>query len=71
MTKTDRGPQILNYIRWFQSEHGLTPTIREIAQGCGFASTSNVTYWLNALELTGKIRRVENKARSIVVLETE
>lgn len=71
MTKVNKGPQILQYIRWFQSEHGLTPTIREIADGCGYKSTSNVVYWLNALELTGKIKRIENKARSIIVLEAE
>jgi len=69
MTKVNKGQEILDFIRQFQARHGLTPTIREIAAGCGLSSTSNVSYWLDALELTGRIKRTRNKARSILLIE--
>lgn len=59
---------VLNYILQFKAKNnGMSPSIREIAEGCGFGSTSVAHYHLGRLESAGLIERESGKARSIHV----
>lgn len=53
----DRAREILSYIRSFQQEHGLPPTIREIGKAAGISSTNGVRYYLTMLERAGYLKR--------------
>ena len=61
---------ILDYIKDYISEHRYSPSIRDIAGGCGLSSTSVVNYHLNKLENKGIISRDRHKARTIIVHDT-
>ncbi len=56
--------QILSFIGQTTRQRGYPPTIREIAQHCGFRSTQAVSRHLDALERLGRIHRGTG-ARSI------
>jgi len=53
----------------FQRENGYPPTIRQIGEHIGVASTSQVTYYLRQLEDSGHIERDQHTSRSIRVQE--
>ncbi len=53
----DRAREILSYIRSFQQQHGLPPTIREIGKAFGISSTNGVRYYLSILEKAGYLKR--------------
>jgi repressor LexA len=53
----DRAREILSYIRSFQQEHGLPPTIREIGKAFSISSTNGVRYYLTMLEKAGYLKR--------------
>jgi repressor LexA len=53
----DRAREILSYIRSFQQEHGLPPTIREIGRAFDISSTNGVRYYLTLLEKAGYLKR--------------
>ena len=57
--------RILGFIRDFRAAKGYSPTVREIAEGCGISSPSVVHYHLNALERAGLLSRGKEKFRSI------
>ena len=46
---TDKRERILEYITQFTRENGYSPSVREICEGVGLASTATVHYHLNAL----------------------
>lgn len=50
---------ILDYIAAYRGERGYAPSIREIGQHIGVASTSQVNYYLNHLTAAGLIRRIQ------------
>jgi repressor LexA len=52
----DRAREILSYIRSFQSEQGMPPTIREIGKAFGISSTNGVRYYLTMLEKAGYLK---------------
>jgi repressor LexA len=52
----DRAREILSYIRSFQQEHGMPPTIREIGKAFGISSTNGVRYYLTMLEKAGYLK---------------
>ena len=58
----------LAYIQSYTAAYGFPPTIREIADAVGVASTSTVEHHLRELECTGHIARRYNAARAIRVL---
>lgn len=62
--------KILRYIIEHKLAHdGLSPTLREIGGEFGIGSTSLVSYYLDVLVRTGKIRYIgKNTARSIEVI---
>ena len=55
MTKITR--LIFNFIRKFALEKNKFPTVREIADGLGYRSTSTIAYHMNILQEVGLIER--------------
>ncbi len=62
---TERQHRILAFIVKLVEERGLPPTIREIGEQFGIASTNGVWRHLQALEGKGYIKRREGQARGI------
>jgi repressor LexA len=60
---------LLEFIISYTAENnGVPPTIREMRDWSGLASMSGVYRLVSALEERGLIRRLPNRARSIVVV---
>jgi repressor LexA len=68
---TERQRDILQFIRSFQSERGVTPTHREICDHFGFSSYGTVYKHLSLLEKKGLIRRDWNQKRGVEIVEDE
>ena len=59
MTKQDqqRAERILAFVREAIDERGYPPTVREIAEAVGLASTSAVHHHLTKLEKDGRLQK--------------
>ena len=68
---SSRQRQILEFIEKSIAERGYPPSVREIGQAVGLASSSTVHAHLTALERKGLIRRDPTKPRAIEVLNDE
>lgn len=68
MNLTKRQRQILNYIVYFQNDHGYSPSIPEIAEHFHLSSYATVHKHLVNLEERGAIERIKYHERSITVL---
>lgn len=66
---TERQRDILQFIREFQSERGVTPTHREICDHFGFSSYGTVYKHLSLLEKKGLIRRDWNQKRGVELVD--
>ena len=66
---TERQRDILQFIREFQAERGVTPTHREICDRFGFSSYGTVYKHLSLLEKKGLIRRDWNQKRGVELVE--
>src|SRR5258707_10948654 len=66
---TERQRDILQFIRDFQKERGVTPTHREICDHFGFSSYGTVYKHLSLLQKKGLIRRDWNQKRGGEVVE--
>lgn len=66
-----REGQVLDFIAESVRERGYPPTIREIGVALGIASTNGVRYYLDRLELSGKIRRDRWTSRGIELQAAE
>jgi repressor LexA len=66
----DRAREVLSFIRSFQQEHGLPPTIREIGKAFGISSTNGVRYYLTMLEKAGYLKRRGRVSRGSSLLAT-
>ena len=66
-----RQQAILDYIKQEVREKGYPPSVREIGEAVGLASSSTVHGHLARLEKRGLIRRDPTKPRAIEVLEEE
>lgn len=64
---SERQRSILEYIRLHTAETGIPPTMREIGERCGIASTNGVEKHLQALERMGLIARSRGKSRGIAL----
>ncbi|MHA6524785.1 transcriptional repressor LexA [Tessaracoccus sp. G1721] len=64
---TTRQLAILRVVQQSIEEVGYPPSIREVAQRAGLASTSSVTYQLKVLEEKGFLRRDPHRPRAVVV----
>ena len=65
---TDRQREIVEFIKYFIAGHGYPPSVREIRDACGVASTSTVHAELTEIEQAGVIRRCGSRSRAIRVL---
>jgi repressor LexA len=68
---TERQRDILQFIRDFQKQRGVTPTHREICDHFGFSSYGTVYKHLSLLEKKGLIRRDWNQKRGVEIVEKE
>lgn len=68
---TDRQAQCLLYINHSIQKNGYPPTLREIGDHMGIASTNGVNDHLNALERKGFIKREDMKSRAIKITNQE
>ena len=59
------GERLLDYIRQYIDDHGYSPSVRNMADGCDISSTSVVEYWMLKLRDVGLITWVENQARTV------
>lgn len=66
-----RQQAILNYIKQEVREKGYPPSVREIGEAVGLASSSTVHGHLSRLEKKGLIRRDPTKPRAIEILDPE
>lgn len=62
---TPRQQQVLDFLQRYQSEHGLPPTILEIAAAFGLASPNGVAQHLKALARKGMLELKPQQARGI------
>jgi repressor LexA len=64
-TLTDRQQSVLDVLRRHVAQHGYPPTVREIGEVLGMASSSTVHSHLAALERAGIIERDPTKPRAL------
>ena len=68
MRLSETQKKILLYIQEYALERGYAPSIRDVAEACGLASTASVTYQLRRLETMGYLHRDPNIPRGMVLL---
>ena len=60
--------RLLSFIHQYQAGHGYPPTMREMADNCGWGSPSSVTRHLKRLEELGYIERRHHADRGVRIL---
>jgi repressor LexA len=68
MNLTDRQQEVLQYLRRHIETKGLPPTIPELMQAMGWASTNAAAKHLDALIAAGAIEMAAHKARTIQIV---
>jgi repressor LexA len=66
---SDRQRQILGYIKKVTRERNYPPSVREIGEAVGLASSSTVHNHLNQLERKGLIHRDPSKSRTVQLVD--
>ncbi len=66
---TKKQHETLDFIRHFTSEHGYSPSYREIMNGCNYTSVATVALHVNNLINRGHLRKRDKSARSLEVVE--
>lgn len=66
---SSRQKRIFEFIRYFITERGYPPTVRDIVTGCGISSTSVAAYHLTILKREGYIRRHPEVSRGIELID--
>lgn len=61
--------EILEWIELFISTKGYAPTYREIMEGVGLSSTSQVSWYIDELVEEGKLKREAGQARTLRVVK--
>jgi SOS-response transcriptional repressor LexA len=56
---------LLTWIKGYMERHGTAPSVREMKEAMGFASTENVSRLLKALQERGHIIRLKGRARAM------
>lgn len=67
MNLTTQEAAVLEAILAFKVVHSFAPTVRELAEACGFSSPATIQRHLDALEDKGYITRTPTKPRTIRV----
>ena len=63
----NRGDRIVEFVGEYITQHGFSPSIREIGDAVGISSTSNVKYWIDKEVEDGRLTRKPKVARSVRV----
>jgi repressor LexA len=66
---TKKQHETLDFIRHFISEHGYSPSYREIMNGCNYTSVATVALHVNNLIKRGHLQKRNNSARSLEVVD--
>lgn len=64
-----REQDVLNYIRAYRNQYGLSPSLREIGEGIGLHSTSSIQKYIQSLTAKGYLQKIEGKTRSLIPVE--
>jgi SOS-response transcriptional repressor LexA len=65
---TKKQKELLTFIEDFITEHGYSPSYREIMQGTGHTSVATVSLHVNNLIRRGHLRKRDRSARSLEVV---
>lgn len=68
---TKKQRQILEFIAEFISQHGYSPSYREIMKGLNYTSVATVALHVNSLIKRGHLVKRDNSARSLEVVALE
>src|SRR5436305_13390408 len=69
MDLTKRQQEIFDFIKRYSARYGYPPTVRDIGNAVGLASSSTVHAHLANLERIGLLRRDPTKPRAIELLD--
>ena len=67
---TKKQKELLGFIEAFISEHGYSPSYREIMAGLNYTSVATVALHVNNLISRGHLRKRDNSARSLETVRT-
>jgi hypothetical protein len=62
---TKKQKELLSFIETFITEHGYSPSYREIMQGLNYTSVATVSLHVNNLMQRGHLRKRDHSARSL------
>ncbi len=65
---TKKQHELLAYLRDFITEHGYSPSYREIMKGCNYTSVATVALHINNLIKRGHVVKRDKSARSLEVV---
>ena len=65
---TKKQRELLNYIAKFITEHGYSPSYREIKQALSYSAVSTVAMHIQNLTILGYLRKRDHSARSLEVV---
>jgi repressor LexA len=66
---TKKQRELLTFIDAFISEHGYSPSYREVMTGLGYTSVASVALHINSLIKRGHLRKRDRSARSLEVIK--
>ncbi len=64
---TKKQKQVLDFVKDYISENGISPTIEEIRKKLKLRAVSTIHEHLNTLKIKGYLSKDENSARSFVI----
>jgi SOS-response transcriptional repressor LexA len=62
---------LLEFISEYITQHGYSPSYREIMKGCGYSSVATVALHVNNLIKRGHLQKRDRSARSLEVVSTD
>ena len=68
---TKKQRELLNYIAKFITEHGYSPSYREIKQALSYSAVSTVAMHIQNLTILGYLRKRDRSARSLEVVNID
>ena len=68
---TKKQKELLDFISTFITEHGYSPSYREIMTGLNYTSVATVSLHVNNLIKRGHLRKRDRSARSLEVVDAE
>lgn len=64
-----REEEVLSFVKAFEEEHKLSPTVREIQEALGFASPFSVQRYLRRLRAEGRLEQEPRRHRGLRVVD--